>query len=80
MNKTLKINFLDLESMCMSVLPACTYVHHMHTWCPWRPEEVVWVPRTGVRGGCECWGSNLDLLKEQQVFLITEPSLEPPDC
>lgn len=48
MNRILKIIFLDLESMCMSVLPACTYVHHIHTWCPWRPEEVVWVPGTGV--------------------------------
>ena len=25
--------------MCLCVLPACMYVHHVCSWCLWRPEE-----------------------------------------
>jgi hypothetical protein len=34
----------------MNVLPACTYVCHMHDWYPWRPEEIIRAPETGVTG------------------------------
>lgn len=30
----------------MSVFPACVYVHHMCTSCPWRSEEDVSSPET----------------------------------
>ena len=39
-------------------LPTHMYVHHTHTWCPWRPEEEVKPPEIGVTDGCEphgCW-------------------------
>lgn len=25
--------------MCVNVLPACTYIHHMYAWCLWKLEE-----------------------------------------
>ena len=34
-------------------LPACVYVYHASTWCPWRPEEDTGFPRTGVIGAYE---------------------------
>ena len=38
-------------------------------------------PGTGVINGCElpcvCWELNLDPLEKQQLFLVTEPSLQP---
>jgi hypothetical protein len=47
--------------------------------CPWRPEEAITCPGTGVIGGCEplCrrWESNPGPVLEQPVFLTTEPSL-----
>ena len=39
--------------MCMSVLPACMYVHHVHAWCPKRSEEDPGSPETGVTGSCK---------------------------
>lgn len=35
--------------ICGSVLPAHTYVHQVHSWCPWRPEECTGSPGTGIR-------------------------------
>jgi E3 ubiquitin-protein ligase NEDD4 len=65
----------------MSVLPACMSVHHMHTWCLWRPEEGVGSPGIGVTDSCElpcgCWELNSGPLKKQPVLLTTEPSLNP---
>jgi hypothetical protein len=44
--------------------------HHMHAWCPQRPEEGVGFSGTGVTDGCElpakCQGSKLGCLEEQQ--------------
>jgi hypothetical protein len=49
--------------MYMSVLLMCTCVHHVHTWCLWRPEDCVSSPVTGVTDGCKaasgCWEQNL---------------------
>lgn len=32
--------------MCMNILLSYVYLHHMHAWCPWRSEEIIWSPRT----------------------------------
>lgn len=44
--------------MCLSALPECMSVTHMHAW--WKPEEDVRSPGTGLVDGCEwpcgCWG------------------------
>lgn len=37
----------------MDVLPAHMYVHHVHAWCPWRSEDEVGFPKTGVMNDCE---------------------------
>jgi hypothetical protein len=39
--------------MCMSILLACMYVHHMCDQCPWRSQEDISSPGTGVMDGCE---------------------------
>lgn len=45
--------------MCMSVWAASMSMYHMHAWCPWKAEEGVGFPGTGVTDGCElpseCW-------------------------
>lgn len=52
----------------------------MHVWCPWRSEEGIRSPETGVTDGwepqCECWELNLGPL----VLLTAEPSLNHPPC
>jgi hypothetical protein len=40
--------YLFYYFVCMSVLPACMFVHHMHVWCPMRSEEGAGVPGIGV--------------------------------
>lgn len=68
----------------MHVLPtwicACAWIW-VHAWCPWRPEDGVRYPGTGVTDSCNrpwrCWGLNLVPLKEQPVILTTESSLQP---
>lgn len=68
--------------MCMHVLPANMFVHHMHVWYPWRPEEGIVCPGTRVTGGEPphgCWESKPDLLQEQLMLLTAEPSLQPLD-
>lgn len=50
--------------MCMIVLPASVYMHHMSTW---RPEEDARSPGTRVPGGC--WEMNVGPPEEQPVFL-----------
>lgn len=65
--------------MSRSVLPACTYVYHIHAWHPQRSEETVRSTGTGVTGYCEipfgCWDPNVAPLQEQLVFLTAEPPL-----
>lgn len=50
----------------------------MFAWRPWRPEEVIGSPETGVMDGfklsCECWEPNSAPLQEQQLLTTTEPS------
>lgn len=47
--------------MCMSALPSCMYVYYMYAWCPWKTEEDIRSPGTGVTDGCKppCrfWGT-----------------------
>jgi hypothetical protein len=54
-------------------------VHHMHGWCPQRPEEDVRSPM-GVTDGYELlsgwWELNTGPLEEQNVLLTAEPSLQ----
>lgn len=31
--------------MCMGVcFSLCVCLHHLHVWCPWKPEEGIWIP------------------------------------
>ena len=46
---SLFVNLLFI--MPVSVLPACTSVSHVDTWCPRRPEENARPPGTGVTDG-----------------------------
>lgn len=56
--------------MCMSIACMCICAH-MCAWCPQRSEE-------GVRTlELELHHVVLGLLQEQQMFLTTEPSLQP---
>lgn len=67
--------------MCMSVLTACMSVHSGYAWYPGGPEEGIRSPETGIAdngkqpGGC--WELNLDPLQEQQLFLTSEPPVQP---
>lgn len=38
-------------ALCEGVWPAFISVHHMHAWCPWRPEQAVRFPWTRVTDG-----------------------------
>lgn len=50
----------------MSVLSACVYVHHVHTWCLRRLEEDPGRPGTGVCGSpCGFWELHLGPLEEK---------------
>lgn len=44
---------LYLCFMCVTILPTCKSAYHIHAWCPWRPEDGVGFPRTGVTFSCE---------------------------
>lgn len=45
----IKNNFV----MCISIFLAFIPLHHEHAWCPWKPEQGVECPETGVIGGYE---------------------------
>lgn len=66
--------------MCTGVLPLCLPIHHMHAWCPQRPEEDAGSPGTGVTEDCEllceCSKLNPGPFQEQLVLLSTDPSLQ----
>lgn len=53
-------------------------VHH-GMQCPWRPEEYIQSPTTGIIESyelpCGCWEPNLVPLQEENMLLISEPSL-----
>ena len=63
---------------CMGVLPAWMSVHHMHAWCPSRPEEGIRCPGTEVtdcwKQPCVCWDLNPGPLQKEQGLLTAEPS------
>jgi hypothetical protein len=42
--------------MCMSILLACMYAHHMHARCLRRSERGTSFPGTGIIDGCELPG------------------------
>jgi len=62
--------------VCVSVC-ACVFVY----MCPWRPEEGIRYPGTGVKDGfipsCVCWELNQGLLQEQLMLLTADSSLQP---
>lgn len=67
------------------MLVFCLYgmsVIHLFVWCPQRPEEEAghWIPCNwsySAEHGCKEW--NPGPLKEQPMFLTTEPSQESQD-
>lgn len=38
---------------CFLLLRVWVCIHHLHAWCPWRPEEGISSPRVGVLDSCE---------------------------
>jgi hypothetical protein len=58
-------------SFIYECLSACTNVHHVCAWCPWRPD-----PLELDLHGCEpsrmSWEPNLDPLEEQSVFFFSQ--------
>jgi len=73
--------YVFCDFMCMSVLPACTSVHHVCTWCPRMSREgmrsvgleLMTVASSPVGAG----GLNPNPLEEHSVLLDTEP---PPQA
>lgn len=65
----------------MSILPVGLYVHYMCTWVPQKSEKSIKSPGTKVMDGCDpprgFWKLNLSPLREQQVLLTGEPSVQP---
>ena len=55
--------------MCMSLLPACMYVHHMYTWYP-QKQKITTDPQDG--SGIQI---QVGPLQEHQVFLTAVISL-----
>jgi hypothetical protein len=62
-------NILFIYFVCMSVLPACMYVHHKCVLCPRRPEEGIGSLGSGVMDGCE--KIKPESSQEHQVLLTT---------
>ena len=56
--------------MCMDVLPACRFVHHVHVM----PKETI---RGGTPLGLESQTALSLHVEEQPVLLTTEPALQP---
>lgn len=58
----------------------CMHIHHIHAWCLWRQEEGI---RFSELDSCgppwEYRESKPGPLREQQVLLITDPSLQPSE-
>lgn len=59
--------------LCVGILPACVFVHHMCAWNLQRPEEGTRSPGAGIKESGELaygyWELNLDPLEEQPVVL-----------
>jgi len=67
--------------MCVNALAEYMPGPHMLAWCMQRLQSDTELPGTGVTDGCEppCgfWELNPSPLQEQQVLLISKPSLQP---
>lgn len=67
--------------MYVSVLPECTYVHHVSAWYQERSEEDVRSLATGVTEGCEppdVGAENPVQFSAKAIELLTaEPSIQP---
>jgi hypothetical protein len=62
------------KKLCVDALPAYMSEHNMGAWCPWRPEEIIWSPGTGVTVR---WVLGIKLSEKKRLFLTTEPSPNP---
>jgi hypothetical protein len=40
--------------MCVSILPACMFVHYLGAWCLWKPEVVSHPLKLGSRAVVSC--------------------------
>lgn len=56
----------------MIVLPACVSLPYLHARCPLEARRCQIPLGIGVTDGCECWESNLDLVRRASVLLVTE--------
>lgn len=67
-------------SLYMNALPLCMCVHLCVSLVPAEANGEVKSLRTRVTESCEllcgCWEWNLEPLQEQQMHLITEPSIQ----
>lgn len=65
----------------MGILLACMFMFHTCAQCLRKPEEDTGFLGTRVIGDCKLpcgfWELKLDLLAEQPMFLIIEPSSQP---
>lgn len=60
--------------MCLCVC-VCVYAHMLMHVVPTEARRGYWIPRTGVTEAVSHWELNQELLQEQKVLLITDPSL-----
>ena len=74
-------NFKFVYFMSLNILPSCEFIQHECFWYPWRSEEGIRFPGTGVIDRCKlssmCCEPNPGLLEEQWV-LFTFKSLSCP--
>lgn len=66
--------------LCKGVLPACVYAQYSNVWCLGRTKEGTRSPGTGIID-CKlphgCREPTVVPLQEHQLFLTTEPALQP---
>jgi hypothetical protein len=59
--------------ICFIVLLECVSVYHMCAWCPWKSEEALGSPWTGIMDTSEmsrgCWKLNLGPMQKQVSHL-----------
>lgn len=65
-----------LQRFCLCTLPICMHLHHMCSWCPWRPKEGVRSPVTSVPDGfellCGLWRLQPGPRQDQQMLLTVD--------
>lgn len=73
----IQINAFKKQFNVYRYLPACVFVHYMHTWYLWRPEESDGFP--GVTNSCKlryrCWEQISGPLKGQPRSHLSSPRI-----